>query len=103
LKENSRGSISGIVKPETGQANFSEKTIRSCVSLPPFATARRPSRAAGSGLSANSAMAARRQAQRGLKLSARRVAMSIAHDDPVHHHVDVVLELLVERGASAIS
>src|SRR5207253_4234951 len=29
LNENSRGSISGIVKPDTGQANFSEKTMRS--------------------------------------------------------------------------
>jgi hypothetical protein len=28
LNENSRGSISAMVKPETGQANFSEKTIR---------------------------------------------------------------------------
>jgi hypothetical protein len=28
LNENSLGSISGIVKPETGQANFSEKTMR---------------------------------------------------------------------------
>src|SRR5258708_18391020 len=28
LNENSRGSISGSVKPETGQANFSENTIR---------------------------------------------------------------------------
>ena len=28
LNENSRGSISGMVKPETGQANFSEKMIR---------------------------------------------------------------------------
>ena len=28
LNENSRGSISGMVKPDTGQANFSEKTIR---------------------------------------------------------------------------
>ena len=26
LKEKSRGSISAMVKPETGQANFSEKT-----------------------------------------------------------------------------
>ena len=33
LKENSRGSISGIVKPDTGQANFSENRIRSCVSF----------------------------------------------------------------------
>ena len=29
LNENSRGSISEMVKPETGQANFSEK-IRRC-------------------------------------------------------------------------
>jgi hypothetical protein len=29
LKENSRGSISGMVKPLTGQANFSEKVMRS--------------------------------------------------------------------------
>src|SRR5580693_5012525 len=33
LNENSRGSISEMVKPETGQANFSEKTRRSVVSL----------------------------------------------------------------------
>ena len=28
LNENSRGSISGMVKPDTGQANFSEKISR---------------------------------------------------------------------------
>src|SRR3954468_12962778 len=28
LKENRRGSISAMVKPETGQANFSEKRMR---------------------------------------------------------------------------
>ena len=28
LNENSRGSISEMVKPETGQANFSEKMMR---------------------------------------------------------------------------
>ena len=33
LNENSRGSTSGMVKPETGQANFSEKISRSAVSL----------------------------------------------------------------------
>ena len=32
LKENSRGSISSIVKPETGQANLEEKTVRSPLS-----------------------------------------------------------------------
>ena len=29
MNENSRGSISGMVKPDTGQANFSENVIRS--------------------------------------------------------------------------
>ena len=33
LKEKSRGSISEMVKPETGQANFSENRMRSCVSF----------------------------------------------------------------------
>jgi hypothetical protein len=32
LNENSRGSISGIVKPETGQANFAEKIVCSPLS-----------------------------------------------------------------------
>ena len=35
LNENSRGSISGMVKPDTGQANFSENTRRSAFSLRP--------------------------------------------------------------------
>ena len=35
LNENSRGSISGMVKPDTGQANFSEKISRSAVALRP--------------------------------------------------------------------
>ncbi len=35
LNENSRGSISGMVKPDTGQANFSEKISRSALALRP--------------------------------------------------------------------
>ena len=35
LNENSRGSISEMVKPDTGQANFSEKIRRSAFSLRP--------------------------------------------------------------------
>ena len=35
LNENSRGSISGMVKPDTGQANFSEKIRRSALALRP--------------------------------------------------------------------
>ena len=53
LNENSRGSISSMVKPETGQAKRAEKVTRSCVSffdlLAPLVSE------AGSGLSASSA------------------------------------------------
>ena len=42
--------------------------------------------------------------QRGLQAeSARRRVQCRAHDHAVDHHVDVVLEFLVEPGASAIS
>ena len=41
LNENSRGSISGMVKPETGQAKFSEKVIRCGSSPPRFSAAAR--------------------------------------------------------------
>ena len=55
LNENSRGSISSIVKPDTGQAKREENVMRSCVSfldlLAPLVSD------AGSGLSASSAMA----------------------------------------------
>ena len=36
LKENSRGSISAMVKPDTGQANFSENTMRLSGTSAPF-------------------------------------------------------------------
>ena len=57
LKENSRGSISAMVKPLTGQANFSEKVMRSgvgasgCADLPltPLGCAESPSPARGEG------------------------------------------------------
>src|SRR3546814_4548700 len=41
LKLNSRGSISAMVKPETGQANFSEKMMR-LAGIPTFFIAVRP-------------------------------------------------------------
>ena len=41
LNENSRGSISGIVNPETGQANFAEKIVSSPESA--FSAMARPS------------------------------------------------------------
>ncbi len=64
LKENSRGSTSEMVKPETGQANFSEKSRRS--GSPPSVL-----------LSANSITAMPSASFSAVsKLSARRVAMS---------------------------
>ena len=98
LKENSRGSISGMVKPETGQANFSEKRMRSCVSFADLLAESAPVWLASSGLSANSATAMPSASFSAVSSeSARRVARSRAHDDAVDHHVDVVLVLLVER------
>ena len=80
LNENSRGSISAMVKPETGQANFSEKVSRSPVSA--FSAKAMPS-------ASPSAVSMRIR---------QPVAQALAHHDAVDHHVDVVLELLVERG-----
>jgi hypothetical protein len=90
LNENSRGSISGMVKPETGQANFSEKISRGAPS--------------SVDLSANSAKAMPSASFSAVsKLSARRLRRCRGHHDAVDHHLDVVLELLVEAGASSIS
>ena len=94
LNENSRGSISGMVKPDTGQANFSEKISRSAVSLRCL-LALAPSTAPPSAISAIASPSASFSACSSE--SASRVAMSGAHHDAVDHHVDVVVELLVER------
>ena len=98
LKENSRGSISGMVKPDTGQANFSEKRMRSWVSFADLLTESAPVWLASSGLSANSATARPvGELQRrldGVGQPRREIA---AHDDAVDHDVDVVLVFLVER------
>ena len=91
-----------MVKPETGQANFSENRIRSgpllswifAVFLSDFFS---------------SAAAARRigifdhrepfgELQRGLKTFRQPLADVRPHHDAVDHHVDVVREFLVERG-----
>ena len=86
LNENSRGSISAIVKPETGQANFDEKVMR--FGLAVLAASRRPIRSRAMPSARSSAVS---------RESDRRAAMSGRTTMPVHHHVDVVLELLVER------
>ena len=73
LNENSRGSISGMVKPDTGQANFSEKTRRSTVSLR-WRLALAPSTGAASASSATASPSASLSAVSSE--SASRVAMS---------------------------
>ncbi len=65
LKEKSRGSISDIVNPETGQANFSEKVMR----LTSVTSSSPPSRAASKIAMPSARLSAVR------KLSARRVSM----------------------------
>ena len=78
LKEKSRGSISSMVKPETGQANLAEKISRSPESA--FSAKARPS-ASSSAVS---------------KESARRCSQAGPHDQAVDHHLDIVLALLVQ-------
>ncbi len=93
LNENSRGSISGMVKPDTGQANFSEKISRSALALRP-----RLAVAPDALVSASSTMARPSASLRHCSSeSASRAAMSDFHHQAVDHHVDVVGEFLVER------
>ena len=95
LNENSRGSISGMVKPDTGQANFSEKIRRSEVSLRCL-LALAPATGAASANSTTARPSASLSAVSSE--SASRVRDVGAHHEAVDHHVDVVGELLVERG-----
>ena len=79
LNENSRGSISSMVKPETGQANLAENDgALAAVGV------------LGDDEPSASDSAVSRQ-------SARRFAEVRPHHDAVDHHLDVVLQLLVER------
>ncbi len=86
LKENRRGSISGIVKPETGQANFDEKTMRRG----------EPSSSFSSAYSKTAMPSVR------FERLLQRVGQTRAEIGPDHKaiddDVDVMLELLVERG-----
>ena len=84
LNENRRGSISGIVKPETGQANFDEKVMRFGLPLASFSSA-----------CSITAIPSARSSAVSSEIRQPRGDVG-ADDDPVHHHVDVVLELLVE-------
>ena len=92
LNENSRGSISGMVKPDTGQANFAEKTMRSAVSLRRL-LAFAPAAGAASAIP-------RPQAHRRARalFEIRKPRRDVGpHHDAVDHDVDVVFELFVER------
>ena len=73
-----------MVKPETGQANFAEKL-------------RSPS------LSANSHGDAVGELQRRLERVGKPCTAVGPHHHAVHHHVDVVLDVLSSVGTSAIS
>jgi hypothetical protein len=98
LNENSRGSISEMVKPETGQANFSENSMRSWVSFNDLLASRRPRfpRPAAACRQIRRCQS-RRQAEAGLE-GCRQAGGDVgAHDDAVHDDVDVVLVFLVER------
>ncbi len=68
-----------MVKPETGQAEF------------------RGEDRALAGVGVLRDREAVREIERGLQGIREAVAEALAHHQPVHHHFDVVLELLVER------
>ncbi len=89
LKENRRGSISSMVKPETGQANFSEKRMRSCVSFFDLLALSSAVREGGKGLSVifgdGQAVG---ELERGLEAVGQTVAEIGPDDDAVDHHID---------------
>jgi len=104
LKENRRGSISAMVKPETGQANFSEKTMRSCVSFFDLLADSCEVSPAGRGLSANSAMASPSASLTQVsRLSARRAEMSSRTTTRSTTTSISCLYFLSRAGASAMS
>ena len=97
LKEKSRGSISEMVKPETGQANFSEKSRRSCVSFFDLLAEPPVTWSARSGLSASSATARPSAIFSAVSSEFGEPRGDVgAHDHAVDDDVDVVLQLLVE-------
>jgi len=73
-----------MVKPETGQANFSEKVIL-------------PSREREGSVGEFGDGEAFGELQRRLEAFGEAGFEALAHHNPVDHHVDVVLVLLVER------
>ncbi len=102
LKENRRGSISSMVKPETGQANRAENVMRSCVSF--FDRFGASVSSFDKGLSAYSASAIPSASSSAVsKLSASRVAMSARTTRRSTTTSMSCLYFLSSLGASAIS
>ena len=101
LNENSRGSISEMVKPETGQANFSEKISRSAVSFLALLALLPPTGAAPSANSTTASPSASLSAVSSE--SARRVAMSGRTTTRSTTTSMSWLNFLSSAGASAIS
>jgi hypothetical protein len=120
VEREERGSISAMVKPETGQANFSEKVMRPGVrwrralpSCPPPRSCRAKSNTSARAL-LDFARSERffilgrigrvevdqplRQLQRLLERVREARFDPRLHDDAIDHDLDVVLVLLVERG-----
>jgi hypothetical protein len=87
-----------MVKPETGQANFSENSIRSWVSFNDL-LAEPPAEVSASAAACRRIrrLPAVGKPEAGLKAVGKARGDVIAHDDAVDHDVDVVLVFLVER------
>ena len=97
LKENRRGSISAMVKPLTGQANFSEKMMRPGARVVELHAGRRLPRRSARRIGGVEVGEALGELERGLEAVGEARLDAFADDDAVDHHLDVVLVLLVER------
>ena len=101
MKEKSRGSISGRVKPDTGQANFSENrdalgaalVVDLCDFLSPA-----PSADGGRRVRVFDHRQPFGEFQRGLKTFGEALTDVGTHHNAIDHNVDVMWEFLVERG-----
>ena len=97
LKEKRRGSISSMVKPETGQANFSERRrahgYRSWIVGAVFRGLRGRQRLVGEFRDGQ----AFAELQGGFECVGQGGAEIGADHEAINHHLDVVLDFLVER------
>ena len=91
-----------MVKPETGQANFSREDDAAGGGRSPLlrlvGALRRPSRRPGTAVGEVEIGQAVGELERGLEAVGEARLDAVADDDAVDHDLDVVLVLLVERG-----